>query len=322
MADESAGAVRLAAEELSGLVVGSGRGGAYEVAVGDELLACSLRGRLKLATGGRLEQLAVGDEVTCRRSLDEPERGVIETVLPRRSQLGRGRPGKPPQIIAANLDQVMVVVAVAEPDLSLHAVDRFLAIAATASLPATIVLNKHDLEPTGEIAALVAEIYEPLGVVVLATSIVSGQGLESFAAALTGRVSVVIGPSGAGKSSLLNAVNPGYQLRTGEVMSIGKGRHTTTSSRLLPLDRGGYVADTPGIKTLQLIDGAVEPAGLQDLFPEIGSRSEGCRFADCTHRAEPDCAVQEAVELGEVAPSRYDSYLVLYGELEAGSRPW
>lgn len=314
-------AERLAAERLQGLVIGSGRGGDYDVRLRDDTVACRLRGRLKLATGDRLEQLAVGDEVVIRRLADEPERGMIEEVLPRRSQVGRGRPGKPPQIIAANLDQLVVVVSTCQPDLSLHALDRFLAIAASADVPSQIVLNKADLEPTDTIADAVAEIYDPLGPAVLCTSTITRRGMAEFAALLQHRVSAIVGPSGAGKSSLLNALQPGLRLRTGEVMNIGKGRHTTTDSRLLPLDIGGWVADTPGIKTLQLVDGLVDPRGVQHLFPEFAPYLGECRFSDCTHRSEPDCAVQD--EVGEsIAPSRYDSYVRLYFEVETAARPW
>lgn len=321
MRRDSSPAGRLDQAEREGLVVGSGRGGDYAVELADGHLACRLRGRIKLATGDRLDRLVIGDRVTVRQSLDEPERGVIESVLPRHSQVSRGRPGKQPQIIAANLDQVLIVVAVFQPDLSLHALDRFLGIAAASELPAAIVLNKMDLEPTGQIRDAVAEIYEPLDYPLLSTSAESGEGLALLAEFLRGRISAVVGPSGAGKSSLLNAINPDYQLRTGEVMDIGKGRHTTTDSRLLPLDAGGYVADTPGIKTLQLVEGSVAPRELQTLFPEIDALAEECRFDDCTHRTEPDCAVRD--EVGEsVAPSRYESYLILYEELETAWKPW
>lgn len=314
-------AERLGAERLPGLVVGSGRGGDYDVYCLGETIACRLRGRVKFATGGRLDQLAVGDKVMFQRSADEPERGMIEEVLPRTSQVGRGRPGKPPQIIAANLEQLVIVVSVCQPDLSLHALDRFIAIAESSDVPPRIVLNKVDLEPTETIAEAVAEIYEPLEYVLLETSAKAGIGMDAFAALLQDRISAIVGPSGAGKSSLLNTMQPGLRLRTGEVMDIGKGRHTTTDSRLLPLDQGGWVADTPGIKTLQIVDGLVDPRELQELFPEFAPYLGQCRFADCTHRSEPDCVIQDAV--GEdIAPSRYDSYTRLYEELDAAANPW
>lgn len=312
---------RLADTAAEGLVIGSGRGGDWQVAVSGATLACRLRGRLK-AGRSRLDHLAVGDHVLVRASSEEPERGVIEAVLPRSNQLARGRPGKPAQVIASNLDQAVIVAAVSEPFLSLHTVDRFLALITTAGLPAVLVLNKCDFDPTCEIREAVAEIYEPLGVRVLSTSVATGAGLTAVDDALAARVSVIIGQSGTGKSSLLNALNPGYRLRTGTVMDIGKGRHTTTDSRLLPLDRGGWVADTPGIKTLQLVEGAVTATALPELFPEFAPFLDDCRFADCTHREEPECAVRDAVDEGEVATTRYDSYLRLYEEVAASSRAW
>lgn len=313
---------RLSAGSVSGLVIGSGRGGEYLVHAGTEALSCRLRGRLKAATGERLDRLAVGDRVEARRSLDEPDRGVIETVLPRTNVLGRGRAGKPPQVIAANLDQVVIVLSTWLPDFTFHTVDRYLAVAAASEIPALVIINKCDLDRGGAVLREVEQVYRPLAVPVLGTSAAESIGLRELSAWLAGRVSAVIGPSGAGKSSLLNAVNPGYALRTGAVMSIGKGRHTTTESRLLPLDSGGWVADTPGIKTIQLIDGAVAPEELQTLFPELEGLADECRFADCTHRTEPGCRVDAAVAEGRVARSRYDSYRRLFEELEASAKPW
>ncbi|MCC7492078.1 MAG: ribosome small subunit-dependent GTPase A [Fimbriimonadaceae bacterium] len=301
-----------------GLVVGSGKGGSWQVQCAAGLLACRLRGRLKVDSALRLEHLVVGDRVLLRGSLDEPECGVVEEVLPRRNQLARGRPGKLPQVVAANLDQVVVVVSVAEPDFWLHTVDRFLIVAAACDVPAVLVLNKIDLDTAAAVRAQVAAVYGPLGLPVVTASASAGHGLAELAAQLAQRVSVVIGPSGVGKSSLLNGISPGYALRTGEVMGIGKGRHTTTDSRLLPLAGGGWVADTPGVKTIALLAGAVAARELVELFPELDPLAADCRFADCTHRSEPDCRVRAAVGAG-VAPSRYESYLRLYSELRGGS---
>jgi ribosome biogenesis GTPase len=303
-----------------GLVVASSHGGEYQVDLGQTSLSCRLRGRLKDVTGNRLTHLAVGDRVTVRPSSLEPERGSIESVAPRTSELSRGRPGKPPQLIVANIDQLVVVVSCGEPELSLARVDRFLALAGSAGVPALIVLNKTDLDEDGEVLAEVQAIYPPLGVAVLPTCAVEGRGLKALDRTLTGRISAVVGPSGAGKSSLLNGLNPGYQLRTGEVMDIGKGRHTTTSTRLLPLDRGGWVADTPGIKTVALLASRVSPETLDELFPELAARREDCRFADCRHINEPDCAVRAAARSGEIGASRYASYARLFEELKAEDR--
>lgn len=312
-----------------GLVTKTRQGAVYEVALpdgvgGEETVLCRVRGRLKAASRSHTEHVTVGDRVMVERiprDEDTDLGGLIEAVRPRTTELTRGRPGKPPQTIVANIDRLFVVVAVAEPMLSLHALDRFLAIAAVAGIEPWVVLNKIDHDPDGEIAAIVRDIYEPIGVRVVATSTVTRDGLEALDDALAGWVSAVVGPSGAGKSSLLNALNPGYQLRTGEVMAIGKGRHTTTTTALLPLDRGGYVADTPGIKTIQLLDNRPGADPLDRAFPEVAEHAEACQFSDCTHRTEPGCAVVEAVEAGEIADTRYDSYVRLYEEL-TGERVW
>lgn len=312
---------RLAPEPFRGLVIHSGRGGEWAVQVGELPVACRLTGRLK-AGDDPLARLVVGDQVEGRRFLDEPERGVIETILPRRSLVGRGRPGKPPQLVAANLDQLAIVVAAHQPEPSLHTIDRYLALAAACEVPPLLVLNKWDLDETGEVAAAILALYRPLGFELVVTSAARGDNLDRLAALLRDRVTAVIGPSGAGKSSLLNALNPGYRLRCGEVMSIGKGRHTTTDTRLLPLDNGGWVADTPGIKTIALITETLAPDELQYLFPDLAPYLAACRFDNCSHRSEPGCAVTAAVAAGEIAASRHDSYLRLHDEIAATARGW
>lgn len=305
----------------SGLVIGSSRGGDYEVARGDARVACRLRKRLKVPATHRLQHVCVGDRVRFEPLPDEPERGTIEEVLPRTSELGRARPGKPSQLIVANIDQLVVVDSVWEPELSLHRLDRFLALAACADVPAVIVLNKIDLDDDQEAQRELKAIYPPLGIAVLPMSCESGKGTKKLDKLLAGKISAVVGVSGAGKSSLLNALNPGYELRTGEVMDIGKGRHTTTTTRLLPLDKGGWVADTPGIKTVQLLASKVDAEGLVMLFPELKPFVGQCRFSNCTHRSEPGCLVKQGVDDGSIAESRYLSYTRLFEELKTGVVP-
>lgn len=305
-------------ELLDGIVVASAHGGDYAVSANGEISACRMRGRIKTAVGDRLAHLCVGDRVRFFRSPDEPERGRIDLVQPRTSELSRGRPGKPPQLIVANIDQVVVVASTWEPDLSLHRIDRFLTLSAMADVPAIVVLNKIDLDEDGELREEVESVYGPLGITVLCTSAETGEGLGALDDALTGKISAVVGVSGAGKSSLINGLNPGYALRTGEVMDIGKGRHTTTSTRLLPLDRGGWIADTPGIKTVALLASRVTPELLPELFPELEPFVGQCQFNNCSHRSEPGCLVRAGVEAGDIAESRYDSYVRLYEELKTG----
>ena len=311
---------RLADTAAEGLVIGSGRGGDWQVAVSGATLACRLRGRLK-AGRSRLDHLAVGDHVLVRASSEEPERGVIEAVLPRSNQLARGRPGKPAQVIASNLDQAVIVAAVSEPFLSLHTVDRFLALITTAGLPAVLVLNKCDFDPTCEIREAVAEIYEPLGVRVLSTSVATGAGLTAVDDALAARVSVIIGQSGTGKSSLLNALYPGLDLRVAEISeSVNKGRHTTVGAHMHPLPDGGYVVDTPGLREVGLW--GITARDLERCFPEFAPALQECRFADCRHLSEPECGVRSALDAGSIARSRYESYVKLREEVEESDRVW
>lgn len=304
-------------ELLDGLVVGSPRGGEYPVGAAGEITLCRLRKRLMTAGVDRLQYLATGDRVRFFRSPEEPERGRIDEVLPRTSELSRGRPGKPPQLIVVNLDQVLIVAAVAEPDLSLHRLDRFLILADCAEIEPLIILNKLDLDDDGTALAELAAIYEPLGYRVLGTSAETGEGLAELQAALTGRVSAVVGVSGAGKSTLLNTLDPSFELATQEVMDIGKGRHTTTASSLLPLACGGWVADTPGIKTVSPLPGLIPADELAEHFGELEPFVGACQFNNCTHRAEPGCQARAALAAGEIAASRFDSYLRLYEELRA-----
>ena len=231
-------------------------------------------------------------------------------MLPRHSALGRSRYGKTTQITLANLDLVVVVLALHEPEFNAHRLDRFLVLAEASELPAAIVLNKSDLATKTEMKKRFAPIikrYEALGYPVLPVSAETDAGIPQLRELLKDKISAVVGSSGVGKSSLINAVQPGLRLWVGDVMEIGKGRHTTTDVTLHPLDFGGYIADTPGVKTVTLIE--PEAVQLPMCFPEMRARSSLCKFNNCSHRHEPGCAVKAAVEAGEIAPERYASYL-------------
>lgn len=277
----------------------------------------SLRGRLKKGDGVKL---AVGDEVV----LEPDERGgawAIAEILPRRSRLARRAPGGAygERVVAANVDQVVVVLAAARPEPHPRMLDRFLVIAAANDIAARIVINKVDLVPSEALARFAD--YVRAGYPVQATSVAKGVGLGELHDALQGRVSALTGPSGVGKSSLLNAMYPGLDLRVGEISrSVNKGRHTTVGASMHPLPDGGYVMDTPGLREVGVWN--VEPHELGRCFVEFRPYIEQCRFGDCTHRTEPGCAVREAVERGEVSVARYESYLHLYEELEATAPEW
>ncbi len=278
----------------------------HYVDVGEETLECRPRGRLKY----RDEKVMTGDFVVV--SPAGPGLGAIDEVLPRRNVLSR-----PP---VANVDQVVVVFAFHEPELNLALVDRFLLLVAASDLPAALCLNKVDLAGAGEVDE-VGKVYRKLGYPFVAVSARTGQGLGSLRELFAGRTSVLAGPSGVGKSSLLNALEPGLDLRTGDVSAkVRRGTHTTRHVSLLKAGESGYVADTPGFTQLDLP--AIKPGDLPWFYPEMVDRLPECRFRGCLHRAEPDCAVKAAVASGEIDAGRYERYLSLLKEVEENYRPW
>ncbi len=322
-------------EGARGVVVG-GTGGVWRVRTeAGESVEASMRGRLKKSNSGKRAdgslrrdtilaaaktlKLAVGDDVVLER--DGPaDMWAIAEILPRRSQLARRAPGgaQGERIVAANVDQVVVMFAAAKPEPHPRMLDRFLVIAEGNDLPARIIINKVEL--VGEDAARARfDPYERAGYPVYYTSVKAGIGLEAARDMLAGRRSVVTGPSGVGKSSILNALFPGANLRVGEISeSVNKGQHTTVGAAMLPLPGadGGYVIDTPGLREVGMW--ALSADQLDRCFPEIRSVRDDCRFADCSHVVEPDCAVRAAVHSGAVSVERYDSYIKLLEELQDG----
>jgi ribosome biogenesis GTPase len=288
-------------------------GSAYRVGMDDTEVRAVLRGKLKLDT----PKVVVGDVV---RLEAEPGGGLhaIIGIEPRRTVLERRVPeGRGVRPIAANIDQVFVVVATRSPDPIPQLIDRLLVLAEADGIAAAVVLNKIDLDP----GTAIAERCRKSGYPVHPTSVKAVAGVEALKAAMAGKASVVTGPSGVGKSSLLNAIQPGLQLRTGDVSRrIRRGRNITVSSVMIPLAGGGYLVDTPGFSEVGMW--GVDPRELADCFPDFRPFLGDCRFADCRHRMEPDCRVREAVEGGAVAPDRYQSYLTLLQELEAQPRDW
>jgi ribosome biogenesis GTPase / thiamine phosphate phosphatase len=288
---------------LPGLIVRA-QSGFFEVATDEGRIMTQLRGRLKRGprTG---DAAALGDRVRVSR-LDDGT-GSIEEVLPRQRVLSRKAPGrKAEQVIVANPDQVVFVVACADPDPNFRMLDRLLVTAERERIPARICANKIDLVVERAARAEFGE-YTRLGYPVHYTSAISGKGVRALRMALAGKISVFAGPSGVGKSSLLNAIQPGLGLHTAEVsQTTGKGTHTTVVPELLALDVGGYVADTPGLRAFALWD--IEPEEVDGYFPELRELVADCAFNDCTHLHEPGCAVIAAVERGQVSPERYDSY--------------
>ena len=234
------------------------------------------------------------------------------TLLERRVPEGRGaRP------VAANIDQVFVVTASTHPEPIPQLIDRLLVVAEANEIAASVVVNKVELD-RGE--ALVDRLRRA-GYRVYPTSVRTGEGVEAFAAALIGRVSVVTGPSGAGKSSLLNAVQPGLHLRTGLLSArVARGKNTTVSAVMIPLAAGGFLVDTPGFSDVGLW--AIDPKELASCFPEFRPHIGECRFGDCRHLTEPGCSIAAAVAAGEIAADRLESYRVLLAELEGEPKAW
>ena len=306
-----------ALSDLERGVVIESAGGVYDVELDDgRVIAASLRGRLKLQqrTGDRI---VVGDRVSVATSDDAI---TIESVEPRASQLARRAPGRnarKAKVIVANVEQVVVVFAAADPEPHFRMLDRFLVLAETNGLNARIILNKIDLCPDREQLDDALAPYRTAGYDVLLTSVPADIGIEDLRALVCGHDSVITGPSGVGKSSLLNALEPDLALRVGAVSeAVRKGRHTTVSARLIRLSCGGHLVDTPGLRELGLW--GVEVATLDQDFPEFRPLLGQCRFAnDCTHTHEPDCAIKEAVAAGTISAERYRSYADLRAEAVA-----
>lgn len=292
--------------EPNGRVVEVG-GGLIRVRMGDDTRLCTLRGTLTAADSGERSAVAVGDNVLVTQ-LDDGG-GVIEAVAPRRSELARlgTDAALRKHVIAANVDQLLIVAAWRQPQFWPELVDRALIIAERAGLRPLLAVHKADLDIDVEERAATVQAYRAAGVEVFETSAVTGLGIPDMRAALAGQTTALVGLSGVGKSSLLTAVEPGFNLRAGEVNEDrgGHGRHTTTSSVLLPF-AGGFVVDTPGVRELGMA--GIEAREVAGFYPEFLRYAAGCQFGDCLHIEEPGCAVRDAVEMGAISPIRYESY--------------
>jgi len=304
--------------ELEGIVVRAS-GGHYYVETPQGVVDCVVPGRLKKEQ--REEDLvAVGDRVRLR--LAPRGTGVIEEVYPRHSALVRTHPrASPPmaQVLVANPDLAVFVFAVRDPVPRLPMLDRLLVVAEFNEVPALICANKIDLLDDDEDPRDIFGLYEEIGYPVLYTSAVTGEGVDELRERLQDKLSVLAGPSGVGKTSLLNVMQPGLGLTVRRISrATRKGRHATVLPVLVRLDTGGYVADTPGLRALVPWD--LRPEELDACFPEFHPYVPECRFPGCSHIHEPGCAVQAAVERGEIALSRYESYCRIYEHL--GEKDW
>ena len=277
---------------------------------------CKMRGVLRLKGLRCTNPVAVGDRVQVEdKGGDAPVVGDIE---PRRNYIIRrsSNLSKEFQIIAANLDQAVLVATLTNPETSTTFIDRFLATAEAYQVPAVLAFNKIDLLDTDEWRGRLDELktlYESIGYPVVTMSAATGEGADALRAQLAGKMSLLSGNSGVGKSSIINLLVPAAHVRVGDVSHTHhKGMHTTTFSELLDLPGGGAIIDTPGVKAFGTID--FERAEVAHYFPEIFRLSDDCRFNNCTHTHEPGCAVLEAVGQGKIAPSRFTSYLSILEE--------
>lgn len=284
------------------------------VEIGDRILLAAPRGKLFETLGERKNPIAVGDFVMVDETSDPMS---VEEVLPRRNYLGRQASSHDPreQVLVANVDRMFVIGSLRRPGFSSNRTDRILAACTWHDIPTTLILNKIDLARDDSEVTGIVDTYEQAGVEVLLTSAKDGVGVEELREALRDRVSVFYGASGAGKSTLLNALQPGLKLKVGKISKYwDTGKHTTTFSRLLHLDFGGWVIDTPGIRVFRLH--GLTRGELRGLFPEFEPFQKDCRFPNCAHDHEPGCAVFEAVEAGQVAATRYASYVEMLDEIE------
>jgi ribosome biogenesis GTPase len=299
---------------MTGIIVKS-TGSRYIVKTGEMVRECVMKGKIRLEGRRTTNPVAVGDIVDYDI---EGEEAIIRKIHPRKNYIIRKsiNLSKQAHIIASNLDQAVIIVTLVAPRTSLGFIDRFLVTAEAYRIPALLVFNKTDLLDNEGIEAqnAIMELYSRIGYPCFAVSSFNRDEVTRMRQLFENKISLVAGHSGVGKSTFINALEPGLNLKTGEISQAHlKGTHTTTFAELHPLSFGGSIIDSPGIKELGLVEMKKEEVG--HYFPEIRERMNGCRFNNCLHVNEPKCAVIEAVERGEISEERYRSYLgILHGE--------
>lgn len=289
--------------------------GLYTVETGAGRYVCTLRKALRDAHSGYSNMLAVGDQVVV--SHNGHKQGVVDEILPRRSALARPDPMNTykQQVIVANVDQLLIVAAWRSPAFWPELVDRYLIAALRHNLKPILAINKVDLAEDSWDLDGVAQAYRLAGCTVILTSAVDGRGLDELRQTLAGRTTALAGLSGVGKSSLLSAVEPGLNLKVGEVNEKKQfGRHTTTQSSLHPLAAGGFVVDTPGIREFGLA--GMQKAELARFYPEFAEPARRCEYANCTHTREPWCGVKSAMRAGRLSRMRLENYWKILEDLE------
>ena len=297
-------------------------GSSYVVKTDDGTeVPCRIKGNFRIKGIRTTNPVATGDRVVVAKAADDAD--YITEILPRKNYIIRraSNLSKESHILASNLDLSALVVSLREPATPTTFIDRFLATAEAYSVPAILVINKCDIwnDDDRELGEGMRILYEQIGYRVFFTSASSGEGVEELGSYLKGKVTLFAGNSGVGKSSLINALIPGANLKTGKISDIHHtGTHTTTFSEMLELPGGGELIDIPGVRGFGTID--FEPSEVSHFFPEIFRKSAECKYGDCKHTGEPGCAVVPAVENHEISQSRYASYLSILEELEDGDK--
>jgi ribosome biogenesis GTPase / thiamine phosphate phosphatase len=299
-----------------GIVIKS-TGSLYLIRTGsDEVFPCKIKGSLRTKSIKSTNPVAVGDHV--RFSFQSKDQyGIISEILDRKNYIIRrsSNLSRQTHVIAANIDQALLIVTITRPRTTLRFIDRFLLTAEAYRIPAILVFNKIDLygmEEKAELASTLS-IYEKIGYPCLKTSALTGQGMEDFNGLLSGKVSLLSGNSGVGKSSLINYIEPSLNLKTEKISDFHlKGKHTTTFSEMHKLSNGGYIIDTPGIKGFGLVN--MDKDEIFHFFPEIFKISHQCKYYNCLHINEPGCAIMEALKNNQISLSRYESYYSIFME--------
>jgi len=295
---------------MLGLVI-KNTGSWYTVLTSDRReIECKIKGSFRLKDIPTTNPVAIGDNV----SIDINDEGTafITDIKPRKNYIIRrsSNLSKLCHIIAANIDQAMLIVTVNYPITTTVFIDRFLATAEAYSIPVTLAFNKIDRynKNDWDLLSELRNLYTSIGYSCIQLCAKSGEGLDDFKKGLKGKTTLLSGHSGVGKSTIINKIVPDVNLRTGDISEYhNKGQHTTTFSEMIPLPDDGWIIDTPGIKGFGTIE--MEGSSIADYFPEMFKIASGCRYSDCTHRNEPDCAVLKALSEGRIAESRYKSYL-------------